>query len=37
MDLREKEWGGMEWNDLVQNRELVEGSYEHGNELSGSL
>jgi hypothetical protein len=35
MDLREIEWGGMDWLDLAQ--EPVEGSCEHGNEPSGSV
>jgi hypothetical protein len=33
MDLREIEWGGMDWIDLAE----VEGSYEYGNEPSGSI
>jgi hypothetical protein len=33
MDLREIEWGGMDWIDLAQDR----GSCEHGNETSGSI
>jgi hypothetical protein len=37
MNLREMEWGDMNWIDLVQDREQVEGSCEHGNETSGSI
>jgi hypothetical protein len=32
MDLREIRWGGMDWIDLAQDRGLVEGSCEHGDE-----
>jgi hypothetical protein len=34
MDLRETGWDGMDWIDLAQDRDLVEGSCEHGNEPS---
>jgi hypothetical protein len=37
MDLREIGWDDMDWIDLVQDRESVEGSCEHSNELSGSI
>jgi hypothetical protein len=33
MDLREIGWNGVDWIHLAQ----VEGSFEHGNELSGSI
>jgi hypothetical protein len=36
MDLRDVGWGGMDWIDLAQDRTSGE-SYEHGNELSGSI
>jgi hypothetical protein len=36
MDFREIEWDGMDWIDLAQDRDQ-EGSYEHGNKLSGSI
>jgi hypothetical protein len=36
MDLREIGCDGMVWIDVAQNG-LVEGSCEHGNELSGSI
>jgi hypothetical protein len=35
MDLRETGWGVMDWLDLAEDP--VEGSYEHGNEPSGSV
>jgi hypothetical protein len=35
IDLREIEWDGMDWIDLAQGP--VKGSFEHGNEPSGSL
>jgi hypothetical protein len=35
MDLRETGWDGMNWIDLGQGS--VDGSCEHGNELSGSI
>jgi hypothetical protein len=37
MDLREIGWGGMDWNDLSQDKNQWEGSFEHGNEPSGSM
>jgi hypothetical protein len=37
MDLREIGWGGMDWIDLTQDRDPVEGSCEHGNEPSGFI
>jgi hypothetical protein len=37
IDLREIGWDGMDWIDLAQDREPVEGSCEHGDEPSGSL
>jgi hypothetical protein len=37
MDLRERESGGMDWIDLAQYGGPMEGSYEHSNELSGSI
>jgi hypothetical protein len=37
MDLREIGWDGMDWTDLDQDRDQWEGSYEHGNEPSGSI
>jgi hypothetical protein len=30
-------WGNMDWIDLAENKGLVEGSCEHGNEPSGSI
>jgi hypothetical protein len=35
-NVREIGWGGMDWIDLAQEGP-VEGSCEHGNELSGSI
>jgi hypothetical protein len=35
MDLRDIEWGGMDWMDLAQGP--VEESCEHGNGPSGSI
>jgi hypothetical protein len=37
MDLREIVWGGMDWINLAQDRDPLEGSCEHGNEPSGSI
>jgi hypothetical protein len=37
MDLREIGWDGIDWIDLSQDRDQVEGSYERGNEPSGSI
>jgi hypothetical protein len=37
MHFREVRWDGMDWIDLAQDRGPVEGSYEHGDEPSGSL
>jgi hypothetical protein len=37
IDLREIGWDGMDWIDLVQNRDHWGGLCEHGNESSGSL
>jgi hypothetical protein len=37
MDLRDIGWNGMDWIDLVQDRDPVGGSCEHGNEPSGSI
>jgi hypothetical protein len=34
MDLREIEWDGVDWIDMAQDREPVEGSFEHGIEPS---
>jgi hypothetical protein len=36
IDLREIGWNGVNWIDMAQNRPL-EGSCEHGIELSGSI
>jgi hypothetical protein len=36
-NLREIEWGDMDWIDLAQDRDQWEGSYEQGNEPSGSI
>jgi hypothetical protein len=36
MGFRVIEWGGMDWIDLAQDREPVEGSCEQGNEPLGS-
>jgi hypothetical protein len=35
--VREIGWDGMDWIDLAQDRDPVEGSCEHGNEPSGSI
>jgi hypothetical protein len=35
--LREIGWDGVDWTDMVQDREPVEGSYEQGIEHSGCL
>jgi hypothetical protein len=37
MDLGEIGWDGMDWIELAQDRDPVEGSCEHGDEPSGSL
>jgi hypothetical protein len=37
IDLIKIGWGGMDGIDLAQDREPVEGSCEHSNELSGSI
>jgi hypothetical protein len=37
MDLREIGWNGMDWIDLVQDRDQWEGSCERGTEPSGSI
>jgi hypothetical protein len=37
MDLREREWDGVEWIDMAQDRDKVEGSCGHGIEPSGSM
>jgi hypothetical protein len=37
MGLREIGWDGIDWIDVAQDRDQFEGSYEHGNELSGSI
>jgi hypothetical protein len=37
VDPREIEWGGMDLIGLVENSGLVEGSCEHGNELSATI
>jgi hypothetical protein len=35
-DLAEIGWGGMDWSYMTQDKGMVEGSCEHGNELPGS-
>jgi hypothetical protein len=37
MDLREIGWYGVDWIDMAQDSEPVEGSCEHGIEPSGSM
>jgi hypothetical protein len=37
MDLRVIRWGGMDWIDLADDRDQMDGSCEHGNELSVSI
>jgi hypothetical protein len=37
MDLKEKEWEGVDWDAFGSEYGPVVGSYEHGNELSGSI
>jgi hypothetical protein len=37
MNLREIGWEVVDWMDLTQDRHHVAGSYEHGNEPSGSI
>jgi hypothetical protein len=37
MDLREIGWDGVDWIELAQDRDQWRGSYEHGDEPSGSL
>jgi hypothetical protein len=37
MNLREIVWAGMDWIDMTQDKEPMEGSFEHGNEPSGSI
>jgi hypothetical protein len=37
MDLKEIGWGDMDWIDLVSILRLVNGSCEHGNELSSFI
>jgi hypothetical protein len=37
MDLREIGWDGMDWIDLAQDMDLVEGSCEYGDERSSSI
>jgi hypothetical protein len=37
MDLREIGWDGVDWIELAQDRDPVEGSCEHDDETSGSL
>jgi hypothetical protein len=37
MDLRDIEWGGMNWIDLTQDRDQWRARCEHGNEPSGSI
>jgi hypothetical protein len=37
MDLREIGWDGMDWIDLAQDWDQLEGSCEHGNEHAGSI
>jgi hypothetical protein len=37
IDLRAIGWDSMDWIDLVLDRDQLEGSFEHGNELSGSI
>jgi hypothetical protein len=36
MDLREIRFGGIDWIHLARDRDLVAGSYAHGNEPLGS-
>jgi hypothetical protein len=36
IDLREIGWGRLEWIDMAQDMEQWKGSFEHGNEVSGS-
>jgi hypothetical protein len=37
IDLKEIGWDGVDWIDLAQDRDQVEGPCEHGNETWGSL
>jgi hypothetical protein len=37
MDLREIGWDGVDWIDVAQYRDRVEGSCEHGNEPLSSV
>jgi hypothetical protein len=37
IDLREKQWDGMDYIDLAEDRDQWRGSCEHGDEPSGSL
>jgi hypothetical protein len=37
MDLREREWDGMDWIHLVQDRDQWRALCKHGNEPSGSI
>jgi hypothetical protein len=37
LDLREIGWDGVDWIDLAQDRDFMEGSFEHGNEPLGSI
>jgi hypothetical protein len=37
MDLRETEWSGVDWFDLTQDRDQLEVSCEHGNEILGFI
>jgi hypothetical protein len=37
MSLKVIGWGGMDWIDLAQERDQVDGSSEHGNKSSGFI
>jgi hypothetical protein len=37
MDLQEEGWGGIDWNDLAQDRERWRALVNCGNELSGYI
>jgi hypothetical protein len=37
MHLQETGWGGMDWSAVAQERQVVEGAFECGNEPSGSI
>jgi hypothetical protein len=37
MDLREEEWGGMDWIHTVQDKGSEMGSCKYDNEVAGSI